>query len=171
MKLALVLKKLTVVGTKMETTSNKLLAVVRGSKLTNIKAWRAAVKDAYAANGWHMQRGKPKLDSTSSPVPRTVRTYVSEVSSAFRFNLDVPKFASFYELRQAVVQARRKKSPAGRIEKLVGEPLHDAGTLAIRLTGKPRESFIRELTHLVAKYQRLFGGKEPLEMRALRRVA
>lgn len=168
MKLALVLKKLTVAGVKMETTANKLLAVVRAGRLTSLKPWRAAVKEAYAANGWHIQRGKPKTGSTSTPVPRTVRTYVSEVSAAFQFNLDVPKFSSFYELRQAVVQSRRKKSPAGRIERLVGEPLHDAGTLAIRLTGKPRESFIRELTSLVAKYQKMFGDKEPA---VLRRVA
>lgn len=40
-------------GAELETKATQVLQIVRRQKITDAKAWRAAVREAYKVNGWN----------------------------------------------------------------------------------------------------------------------
>lgn len=124
---------------ELETRAMQVLHIVKRDKITDVKAWSAAVRAAYKANGWNGKPGKPKAGSTAKAVPVTVKQYVSAVRAAFRLKLPVASYSSFYALRQDLAKQRAKaRKPVNghakpelagvqvsRPDELTGGPFHD----------------------------------------------
>lgn len=89
------------VGGQVEQTAASLLSLISTGNIRTLKQYDAAILDAYTANGWHTQAGRPTADSDRRSVPHTVRTYVWELRSGFREGLPVWTFPTFYALRIA----------------------------------------------------------------------
>lgn len=116
----------------LETRADNILGIVRANDIRDAKAWRKIARAAYKANGWHARPGKPGRNGKGTPVPATVKQYVSQIRAAFRFELDVLKFKTFHALRKAVKEiraAKRPKAKGSRDPRLAGLKLVKANTL------------------------------------------
>lgn len=144
--------------------ADAVLSVIRGSGIRDLKAFSAAVREAYAANGWHATAGRPGKGAAGIQVPKTVKQYVSRVRAAYRLDLPVHSFKNFYALRKALAAARPAKAPkridrrmAGlrliRGNQLTGAPFHDLAVLYEALKGRQREQLVASVNKLVHDYR------------------
>jgi hypothetical protein len=161
-------------GTELEAKATQVLRIVRQSKIGDVKAFGAAVRDAYKANGWNGKPGKPKAEEKADPVPATVKQYVSQIRAAFRLKLPVASYTSFYALREDLRKHRARK--AAKVAKAVeaqpkemlgirlvepeqfnGGPFHDLAVLynALDRTRKPK------LLAALARIKREFAMSAP----------
>jgi hypothetical protein len=140
----------------LESKADSVLRIVKTQKIKDGKAWSAAVRAAYKATGWNGKPGKPKADSKASPVPATVKQYVSVIRGAFKLKLPVASYSSFYALRQELAKERAKARKPKRgngaakpemfgiqlrqPETLNGSPFHDLAVLynALDRARRPR---------------------------------
>jgi hypothetical protein len=118
--LAAALAGLAQVGEQSEVAAASVLSLITAQDLRTLKAFDAAVADAYTANGWHAKPGRPSVKTDRRAVPHTVRTYMWEVRAAYRADLPVWTYPTFYALRMAL---RAKRTPAA-----APAPVTDIGT-------------------------------------------
>ncbi len=64
-------------STAIESKANAVLAILKTSGISDEKNFRAAVREAYAVNGWHTAAGRPAEGVKKASVPPTVKQYVS----------------------------------------------------------------------------------------------
>lgn len=117
MSLASVFEDMEKDGATLASRADAVLRIVKQNKIADVKSFSAAVKAAYAANGWNPGAGRPvKGAAPLKAVPASVKQYVSTMRAAFRMKLLVPTYTSFYALRADVsatrVKARRKAAEA-----------------------------------------------------------
>lgn len=139
----------------LESKADSVLRIVKTQKIKDVKAWGAAVRAAYKANGWNGKPGKPKAGAKTSPVPATVKQYVSTIRAGFKLKLLVASYSSFYALKQDIAKERAKRRPkqtngkaapemAGfklnQPDVLTGGPFHDLAVLygALDRARRPR---------------------------------
>ena len=128
----------------LETKASGVLAIVAG--IPSLEDFNAAVKDAYAANGWNASPGEKDAKAT---VPTTVKQYVSTIRAAFKLDVKVAKQKTMSQLRKAVREARTPKAPVSKDPVLKGLTLVKSG----ELTGAPFHD-------LVALYENLNKQKQ-----------
>lgn len=164
-------------GEKIESTAGGMLQSIRDGNIRTIEAYDDAVKKAYEVNGWHVRRGKPTDDRRL--VPGSVRTYVWELRAAFKDELPVWTYKTFYEMRLARKKiatpsagqggGSRTQASAGTetqsdLPALVGvrmtngtEPngglFHDMILLYMKLSTDARTLLERNLSRLLHRYQ------------------
>jgi hypothetical protein len=138
----------------LESKADTVLRIVRAEKIKEGKQFNKAVRAAYKANGWNVHAGKPKAGAEKlTPVPATVKQYVSAIRAAFRFKLHVASYSSFYALRQDLAKERAKRKPkngrtrpemagltVSRPDIMTGSPFHDLVVLynALDRARRPR---------------------------------
>lgn len=159
---------LAVIANESSTLENKadsVLAIVRQSGIRDEKAFSAAVREAYKANGWNVTAGAPKRGSSGKPVPGTVKQYVSQVRRAFRLGVPVASMKSFFKLRQAVRTAVAKRAPAPvnrdpkmaglrlvKAGEMIGAPFHDLTVLYERAPKPVQKQLLGEVNALVKRF-------------------
>lgn len=148
----------------LESKADAVLAIIRKKNIRDLKAFDAAVRDAYKANGWNIRQGRPVLGAKDTRVPATVKQYVSRVRAAFRLEMNVGHFKSFHALRAAVKEAQARRRPrngdprlAGvsiaKPNQLTGAPFHDL-TAIYESAGKAQQrQIVAEVQALVRKFQ------------------
>lgn len=165
---------------KQESVADSILASVKASGVRDEKAWSAAVKDAYRANGWNVGRGRPAADyrGSNGRVPPTVRQYVSQVRAAFRAGIDVSRLKSFHALRKALKDRRATQRPqastdpkmAGlRLVKgdaLIGAPFHDLTVLYEKAAKAQQRQIVAEVQALVKRFSKDAGPQLTLKLAA-----
>lgn len=153
-------------ASKVESRADHVLAIVRTSKIHDEKAFSAAVREAYKANGWNVKPGKPKNGDAKGAVPATVKQYVSTVRSAFRAGLEPWKAKTFHQLRKAVKAARLKAKPKlngvadirlegvrlVKSDTLTGAPFHDLIVAYESINKQQRHALTTEVNAIVKKY-------------------
>lgn len=166
-KLARALSEIASQSNSTETTANSILEIVKTAARTPA-AFDEAVRDAYRENGWQAGRGRPRKGQDAAPtVPRTVKTYVSEVRRALRLKVQIGRVSTFGELRAAIKAAAaktRKRRPRGpveltgvklaRPEALIGQPFHDLSALYAALPADSKLTLVRQVDRLVTHYKK-----------------
>jgi hypothetical protein len=167
LKLSTTLKAIADQATATDDTATALLKIIREAEVKTAAQFAALAAEAYKANNWHAGKGRPMKDSTSTPVPRTVRTYVWELRSAFKAKLNVGEFPSFYEMRKALAErrARMTKRHVSRLPELVGVQVssearlngalfHDLAVVYMRMKARERRIVAKGLQRIVSRYGR-----------------
>jgi hypothetical protein len=163
-------------GATLASRADAVLRIVKINKITEVKQFSAAVKAAYAANGWNAGAGRPvKGAAPLKAVPSSVKQYVSTMRAAFRMKLLVQTYTSFYALRSDVsatrVKARRKAADgkpelAGvavkRADTLNGALFHDLAVLFESLDKGKQGKMIGALDRI----RREFAHAAPIEIQA-----
>ena len=150
-------------STALDSRADQVLRIVKQEKISDLKEWNAAVREAYRVNGWNGSPGKPKKGAEKKAVaPVTVKQYVSAIRGAFRLKLPVSSYSSFYALRQ---ELKAKKSKARkRVEK--AKPAEFAGLTVVR-----PDAYNGALFHdLAVLYEALDRARKPRMLSALERV-
>lgn len=154
-------------GQKVDDLAGSILKLSREFK--NQRGFSKAVRGAYAANGWHSGRGRPRKEAGDlQPVPATVKTYVWEVRRALAAGLRVWNYSTFYELRRAMAarqlqasQQHRAVAPKDpelsgvRITSpgtFTGHLMHDLVVVMDKLGTDRREHLQRGLERLLKQY-------------------
>lgn len=163
--LAAALAVIAVEENALASRADTVLAIVKDSGIRDEKAFSAAVRDAYKANGWHVTAGAPKRGASGKPVPGTVKQYVSQVRAAFRLGVNVARMDTFHKLRKTLKEARAAARPrpvktdpklAGlRLVKsgeLTGAPFHDLTVLYERASKGVQRQLLGEVNGLVARF-------------------
>ena len=119
---------------ELEAKATTVLRIVRAQKITDLKGWSAAVREAYKANGWNGKPGKPKAGTGKGAVPATVKQYVSAIRRAFHLKLPVSSYSSFYALRadlrkKAERKAARNNGAVPQRPEFIGIRLTDSDAL------------------------------------------
>lgn len=156
-------------GEMLESRADAVLSIVKSSGIRDVKAFGAAVREAYKANGWNATQGKPKAGKRALlAVPATVKQYVSTVRAAFRLGVNVTKMETFHKLRKVLKQARADAAPqavavkdprlAGlRLVKngggLIGAPFHDLTLIYEKLAKGQQKQLAGEVNELVRRFQ------------------
>ena len=163
-------------GQTLASRADAVLRIVKTNKIEDVKAFSAAVKAAYAANGWNAGAGRPvKGAPPMKPVPSSVKQYVSTMRAAFKMKLPVTSYSSFHALRSEVrdvrVKARKKQAAqtpelAGvavkRDDTLNGAIFHDLAVLFNALDKAKQGHMIRALDRV----KNQFAGAAPNELQA-----
>jgi hypothetical protein len=162
MSLASVFEEMEKDGATLASRADAVLRIVKTNKIEDVKHFSAAVKAAYAANGWNPGAGRPvKGADKLKAVPASVKQYVSTMRAAFRMKLLVTSYSSFYALRSDVsatrVKARKKAAEA--VPELAG------------LTVKRDDTLNGALFHdLAVLFESLDKGKQGKMIGALDRI-
>lgn len=161
--LANALAVIAVSSSAIESKADAVLNIIRDAGIRDEKAFTAAIRLAYAENGWNTGAGRPRPGARLKQVPATVKQYVSRVRAAFRAKLPVAKFKTFHELRKALKQLNDSKNPAAndpvymglrivQAEELNGAPFHDLAVLHTKL-GKTRQAaLLDDIAKLIKRY-------------------
>jgi hypothetical protein len=152
----------------LESRADTILAIVKANGIRDAKAFRKAARAAYLENGWHARPGKPaRGNGHKTPVPPTVKQYVSQVRAAFRFDLNVLAFKSFHALRKAVIEARLARKPKARGRRdprlaglklikgseLTGAVFHDAAVVYDGLDKARQAQMARAIVKVVEQFK------------------
>lgn len=153
-------------GSTLENKADSVLAIVKNAGIRDVKAFSAAVREAYKANGWNSTAGAPKKGNSGKPVPGTVKQYVSQVRAAFRLGINVTRMDTFHRLRKAVKEARAaaKPRPVNQDAKLAGlrvahsneftgAPFHDLTVMYEHATKGVQRQLLAEVQGLVKRFQ------------------
>ncbi len=155
-------------SSQIESKADAILAIIKDGGIRDEKSFQAAIKLAYAANGWHTAAGRPRSGVEKKKlVPATVKQYVSRVRAALRAKLPLAKFKTFHELRKALKNVKAKDSPIAandpiyrglhivRPEVLLGAPFHDIAVIHAQL-GKVRQAaLLDDIAKLIKRYSPL----------------
>jgi len=148
-------------GAALESVADSVLAIVKSDGLKDVKAFSAAVREAYKANGWNAKQGAPVLGAAKlERVPPTVKQYVSQIRGAFRLGLNVGHFKNFHALRTALKAARVASRPVPKVDPRLG---------GLRLTG-PAGLTGAPLHDLVVVYEALPKGQQSQMVGAVNRL-
>jgi hypothetical protein len=160
--LAVTLRLLGATASKAENQATALLEYARSHKLTTPAKFSVAISKAYAINGWHATRGRPKAGAVGTAVPRAVRQYVHEIKAALLAKIDLERCDTLYALRKAVAEskARQREEKAPEMKgvalaspgKLNGALLHDVAVVYSSLKPVQRELMQKSLARLLAVY-------------------
>lgn len=164
--LAAVFAAISFAGVALESKADAVLAIVKKKGLKDLKAFDAAAKEAYAANGWNTRQGRPVLGAKDTRVPATVKQYVSRVRAAFRLGMNVGHFKTFHALRAAVktAQAQNRRPKAANDPKLagvaitkanvlIGAPFHDLTAIYESANKMQQRTIASEVQTLVKKFK------------------
>lgn len=167
---------------QLESTAGSILEIVRSVKALTVKTFDAMVKSAYEANGWNTRAGRPNGGEKRTPIPTTVKVYVSIVRAALRNKLKIAKYKSFTALRADLARKTTGRDhrgngragggilrlPAPVAESFVGveimkaEPngalFHDLGVVYAKLPTDHQSMLGRQLARLLHKYLPLVKG-------------
>lgn len=178
-KLARVFASVAGAEQQMESTAAGILSIVRDAKIHDVKAWDAAVREAYKSNGWNARAGRPATGNDAVPVPSTVRTYVTIVRRAIKAKMKLAKYTTFTALRVALAKkngatSHRGEGDNGKVPEEVAENFtgvrvigstdpngalfHDLAAVFIHLPDEHRDVFGRQLSRLLHKYLPLAKG-------------
>lgn len=118
-------------GTALESKAENVLKILKAEKIRDLKAFNLEVREAYKANGWNASAGRPKEGVKLTPVPATVKQYVSSIRRAFRFKMQVLTYSSFYALREELKkEASKVRKPRTNAPKeMAGIRLQQPATL------------------------------------------
>lgn len=153
-------------GQELESKATTVLRIVRAEKITDGKAFNAAVREAYKANGWKGGPGKPKAGSEKlAPVPGTVKQYVSAIRAAFRLKLPVATYTSMAALR-AELKEKRQRAAKRAAKAIDAQPKE---LLGIRLQ-EPEQFNGGPFHDLAVLYNALDRARKPRMLSALDRV-
>lgn len=150
----------------IDSRADAVLRIVKQAKMKTAKEFNAAVRVAYERNGWNSKPGKPKAGNKKVPVPATVKQYVSTIRRAFKMDLLVLTYSSFYALRSEV-QAKAAKARKPREEKkpemqgvsvsrpdvLTGAVFHDLAVLYDALDKKRQAAMTQALDRVKRQFQ------------------
>lgn len=173
-KLAGVLQNIATASEKMDDLAGEILAVLKRHKVTTLPRFESVSTEAYALNGWQKGGGRPKADETVTPVPDSIKAYMSQIRKAYKVKLKVTEYESMYELRMAVKErskAKRSGSPKVRDpelqgviisspEKFNGGLFHDAILLWMALDEQGRDEFEKSIDRLIVRYTNRAKGLE-----------
>lgn len=164
--LAAALAEMAQTETVLESRADAVLTIVKGAGIRETAAFNKAIREAYEANHWHSSAGRPGKSSRKTPVPQTVKSYVSMIRGAFRLGLVVAHFKTFHALRKSLTAARLaarprpvKKDPrlAGltvvRGDTLTGAPFHDLTVLYEKSSRAQQSRIVAEVTRLVREFR------------------
>lgn len=164
--LATALGELATTEDTINSRADAVLAIVKASGIRDGAAFNSAVREAYAANGWHTSPGKPSRGNRGSSVPATVKQYVSLIRGAFKLGLNVGGFKTFHALRKTLKAARVAAKPrpvrqdsrlAGvrlvKSDELIGAPFHDLTVLYENLNRQQKAKLAAEVNKLVREYK------------------
>lgn len=176
-KLARVLVAIGDTEQRIESTAAGIFAVIQAAKVKSAKQWDGLVRDAYAANGWNTRAGRPVAGADEkSPVPATVRTYVTIVRQALRSRLKLGRYRSFTALRADLAKRAGRTSHRGSGRKILRLPapiagsfegvdihtpkpngalFHDLGVVYAKLPSEHQALLGRQLNRLLQKYMPL----------------
>lgn len=90
-------------GEQIDSTASSVLSIVKGAGAVSEEKFDALVSDAYAANGWNTQVGRPANGAEKKgAAPNTVRTYVTILRRAIRVGLHIGRYDTFTALRTSL---------------------------------------------------------------------
>jgi hypothetical protein len=151
---------------KVDEIAGQIIDAIRDAQADTLDDFNEMVDDAYAANGWSRQVGRPSEESQLSPAPRTVQSYVSTIRTAYRQGHNVLEFENLFELRKAVRGSRQPsqspetKSPElkgisiKRVNKMTGALWHDLVVVWEHLPEQDRETLEEKLYRLLGQFSK-----------------
>lgn len=159
---------------QMDNTAAQVLSICKDAKAYTIEKFDQMVAAAYEANGWNVRGGRPTNGNEATPVPTTVRTYVTVIRRAIRAKLRVGTYDTFSALRTALREKGAKGRSRAAPTPTIGVPIADPDTLdkdvrqafkhvTVALASKPIGSLFHDLawiyTRLGADQRQTFGGQ------------
>lgn len=163
-KLARALQEVATQGEQTDAIAGKVLGIIRNEDIKRIDTFDSAVREAYERNGWNPARGRPKEGSEATPVPVTVKTYVSIIRSGFKERLQPWKYSTIYELRTAVREVRKKAEHPNVVNlfgvkvkeaaTMTGELFHDLAVVYQGLTEDQQAMMERQIKRLLGTYSK-----------------
>lgn len=171
-KLTKIFTQMAGLDSSMESLGAQILEFLVESKCKTLAQANEQFGKAYDENGWSRTAGRPKDGATEIPAPPTVKNYVSAFRRAYKLDLDVLKFKTVGEMRQAVRDARdaRKMSdkPASlagvqvaKDDILTGALVHDISAVITHLPEEQRDEFETKLRRILDQYTK----KAPPELK------
>lgn len=164
--LAAALAEMAQTESTIESRADAVLTIVKSEGIRTLKAFNAAVREAYRANGWHAARGRPTGGIQRPFVPQTVKQYVSIVRASFRLGIHVGQFKSFYALRQTLKQARLERKPKAvrrdprmigltlvQHDTLTGAPFHDLAVLYEKANRQVRSKLVTKVQGILREFR------------------
>ena len=154
---------------KSDDVAGQILQAMREYETYTAEDFDVLVYAAYDENGWTYKVGKPKPGEISNPVPRAVKTYVTEIRSAFREGLEPWEYDSMYALRKDVKAARRGGSQGAALarkfpefagvslkdeDKFTGALFHDLLVAYEHLTDEEREAMRKSAQRMLRKFKK-----------------
>lgn len=166
-KLARIFADIATQSGQTETTADAILALVK-TGARDLETFNQVVREAYVENGWKAGQGRPSAAQGALVlVPRTVKTYISEVRRALRLKLQIGRVKTFSELRTLLrkrvqrSQNRRHRGPAELVgvrlaqpDVLNGATFHDLSVLYVALPEGQQETLKRQVDRLVVQYRK-----------------
>jgi hypothetical protein len=152
---------------QVEELASQILDAIKEAQADTLQDFEEMVGDAYDANGWNRQAGRPADGATLLPAPMTVRNYVSWVRRAYKVGLAVPEFETLGELRRAVKESKQKPAPVQHDElaamrgvkmskdaELIGAVVHDIGVVLTHLDQADQDEFEQRLQKLIKQFSK-----------------
>jgi hypothetical protein len=152
---------------QVEELASQILDAIKEAQADTLADFEEMVGDAYDANGWNRQAGRPADGATLLPAPMTVRNYVSWVRRAYKVGLAVPEFETLGELRRAVKESKVKPEPVQHDElaalrgvkmskdaELIGAVVHDIGVVLTHLDQADQYEFEQRLQKLIKQFSK-----------------
>lgn len=153
---------------QVEELASQILDAIKEAQADTLADFEEMVGDAYDANGWNRQAGRPADGATLLPAPMTVRNYVSWVRRAYKVGLAVPEFQTLGELRRAVKEAKQKPVEAApkdelaalrgvkmsKDAELIGAVVHDIGVVLTHLDQADQDEFELRLQKLIKQFSK-----------------
>lgn len=167
--LARVLSEVATSGAAVEQVADGILGVVKQTGIRDLARFDEAIQAAYTANGWKATQGRPANgeQAPNGAVPRSVKTYVSEVRRGFRIGLRFGRISSFAELRMKLAAAReRKRLPRvkgpeeltgvklSKPDALIGHPFHDLSVIYAALSPDQQAVLKKQVDRLCTHYKK-----------------
>jgi hypothetical protein len=117
--LAKIFTKIEAAANKVDDLAAQILDAIKEYQADTLEDFNEMVGDAYEANGWSRQAGRPSEGSTLKPAPMTIRNYVSTIRKAYKAKLEVMRFDTLGQLRQAVKDLKAiKKQDVKQVDEL-----------------------------------------------------
>lgn len=159
----------------VEELATQILDAIKEAEADTLAAFNEMVGDAYEANGWSRQAGRPAEGSKMTPAPMTIRNYVSTIRKAYKMKLPVMEFATLGELRKAAKGAKKEakhtEAPTDELaalrgvkmaqqEEMIGAVVHDIGVVLKHLDDEDRT----KLEALLQKAIKQFSKKAHMDL-------
>lgn len=167
--LAIIFNNIESAAVTVEELATQILDAIKEAQADTLTDFNEMVGDAYEANGWSRQAGRPAEGSKLSPAPMTIRNYVSTIRKAYKMDLPVMEFTTLGELRKAAKgakkEARHTEAPTDELaalrgvkmtkdEEMIGAVVHDIGVVMKHLDQSDQDDFEQKLQKLLRQFSK-----------------
>lgn len=167
--LAKIFTRIEAAAIKVDDLAAQILEAIKEYQADTLDDFNEMVGNAYEANGWSRQAGRPSEGSTMKPAPMTIRNYVSIIRKAYKLRLPVMEFLTLGELRTAIKDLRIKAKASAihtdelaamrgvkiaKEEEMIGAVVHDIGVVMKHLDRDDQDDFEQKLQKLLRQFSK-----------------